>query len=109
MKNYKKTSQLIVGSVAVFEDGGKIFKGVVSSKIDGQESYVQPDANGNTRRNYQISDSSSPHMLRDLIIEEKDYVNGMTVLVTWQELEDGHGFVELVPAQIVEANNTLSN
>ncbi len=77
----------------VFESsGGRIFRGVVFEKSqDDTNAYiVKPDGNVHTvdgERNYQVLQSFSPKMLKDLQIE--DFCVGMSVLVTWQELPDG--------------------
>ncbi|XP_072022414.1 uncharacterized protein [Amphiura filiformis] len=106
----RKVDQLVFvkDDVVVYESaGGKVFKGVVFGKCEtcihtGGCYLIRPESASNDGRLDHVTATSNPRLLESLLINEELKAN-MTVLVTWQELEDG--FVELKPARLVDVQD----
>ena len=104
-KKHKKTlCNFGEGDTILYESGGRLFKAVIETRNDDNEFVVKPDAGSTDRRDI-VSDKQSPHKLTDLQLTNDEIAEGLSVLVTWQ-IVDG-GFVELVPAQIVDIQDAF--
>ena len=101
-KKRKSEIKLQPGDVILYQCAGKIFRGIVKQKSENhQNAYiVYPNENCAGDRFDYVTWQSYPTTMDSLRITEDDLVLGNTVLISWQEYENG--FVELIPAQVVE-------
>ncbi|XP_072016247.1 uncharacterized protein [Amphiura filiformis] len=92
------------GEVVVYESGSKIYKGIIDGRsIEVEGSFVVKPEIESVRRDI-VPESCNIKRLKELCLEENEYVKGMTVLVTWEEAEGG--FIMLVPALVVEVSSS---
>ena len=104
-KQKTKTEQVSEGDVVVFESRDRLFKGVICGRSDddvvGDCYVIKPDTDSE-RKDF-VPYNSNVKPLSELHLAENDIAKGLSVLVTWEELD---GFISLEPAVILEVCDT---